>query len=117
MLAALLEHHSLFHRISRNSFLMAEGIDTYPDALTTEALRERAWRVIEPHYLARLAGLVEMFEAARAQELGDHDLAQVARSAVAGGGDAAHRSRSPCSRPDRRRDWPDRVQRPGTPGG
>jgi hypothetical protein len=84
LLAALPEHHSFFRKISRNPFLLAEGIDIYPDALTAEALRERAWRVIEPQYLARLAGLVEMFEAARAQELGDHDLAQVARSAVAG---------------------------------
>jgi hypothetical protein len=84
MLASLEEHHSFFHRISRNPFLMAEGIDTHPDALTIEALRDHAWRVIEPHYLARLAGLVEMFEAAQAQELGDHDLARVARSAVAG---------------------------------
>jgi hypothetical protein len=84
MLAALPEHHSLFHRISRNPFLMAEGIDVYPDALAIDALRGRAWRVVEPEYLARLAALVEMFEAARVQELGDHDLAQVARSTVAG---------------------------------
>ena len=84
MLAALPEHHSFFHRISRNPFLMAEGIDTYPDALTAEALRQRAWQVMEPHYLDRLAGLVEMFEAARTHELGDDDLEKVARSAVMG---------------------------------
>jgi hypothetical protein len=84
MVAALPEHHSIFQRISRNPFLMAAGIDTNPDVLTIETLRDRAWRVVEPHYLARLAGLVATFEAARAQELGDHDLAQVARSAVAG---------------------------------
>lgn len=84
MIAALPEHHSFFRRISNNPFLMDEGIDTYPDALTAEELRDRAWQVIEPHYLARLAGLVETFGAARARELGDDDLAQVARSAVAG---------------------------------
>jgi hypothetical protein len=84
MLAALPEHHSFFRRISNNPFLMDEGIDTHPGALTIEALRDRAWQAVEPRYLVRLAGLVEMFEAARAQELGDHDLAQVARSAVAG---------------------------------
>lgn len=84
LLAALPEHHSFFRRISNNPFLMDEGIDTHPDALTIETLRDRAWQAVEPHYLARLAGLVEMFGAARAQELGDDDLAQVARSAVAG---------------------------------
>jgi release factor family 3 len=84
LLAALPEHISFFRRISNNPFLMEEGIDVHPGALTIEALRDHAWRVIEPHYLARLAALVEMFEASRAQELGDHDLAQVARSTVAG---------------------------------
>jgi hypothetical protein len=84
MIAALPEHHSFFRRISNNPFLMDEGIDTHPDALTIEALRDRAWQAVEPQYLARLAGLIEMFGTARARELGDHDLALVARSAVAG---------------------------------
>ncbi|MGH7933126.1 MAG: hypothetical protein ACREQN_08140 [Candidatus Binataceae bacterium] len=84
MLAALPENHSFFHRISHNPFLMPEGIDTYPDALTTEALRDRAWQVAGPYYLARLAGLVEMFGTARAQGRGDSDLAPTARSAVTG---------------------------------
>jgi hypothetical protein len=84
LLAALPEHISFFRRISNNPFLMDEGIDIHPDVLSIEALRDRAWRVIEPQYLARLAALVEMFGVARARELGDDDLAKVARSAVAG---------------------------------
>jgi len=84
LLAALPEHLNLFRRISRNPFLMKEGIDTHPGALTIEELRTRAWQAVEPHYLTRLAGLIEMFGAARARELGDDDLARVARSAVAG---------------------------------
>lgn len=84
LLAALPEHITLFRRISQNPFLIDGGIDTHPDALTVEELRQRAWRVVEPHYLARLAGLIEMFGAARARELGDADLAVVARNAVAG---------------------------------
>jgi hypothetical protein len=84
LVAALPEHLSLFRRISRNPFLMEEGIDTHPDALTIEDLRARAWQAVEPHYLTRLAGLTEMFGTARARELGDDDLARVARGAVAG---------------------------------
>ena len=61
---------------------MAAGIVPNPDVLTIETLRDRA-RVVEPHYLARLAGLSRRSRR-RAQELVDHDLAQVARSAVAG---------------------------------
>jgi hypothetical protein len=84
LLAALPEHHALFHQVSHNPFLMAEGIDIHPDALALDALRERAWQAIEPRYLARLAGWVEEFGAAQAKGLGSDDLAQVAEAAVAG---------------------------------
>ncbi|MDZ7621929.1 MAG: hypothetical protein U5O69_05870 [Candidatus Competibacteraceae bacterium] len=84
LLAALPEHHALFHQVSHNPFLMAEGIDIHPDALTLDALRERAWQAVEPRYLARLAERVEEFGAAQAKGLGSDDLAQVAEAAVAG---------------------------------
>lgn len=84
LLAALPEHHSLFRRVSHNPFLMGAAIDVYPDALPIQELRLRAWQAVEPHYLARLAGLVEMFGLARSRGLGADDLAQVADSAVAG---------------------------------
>jgi hypothetical protein len=84
LLAALPEHHGLFRRLSRNPFLLGEAIDVHPDALSREMLRERAWRVLEPHYLARLAGLVEMFGAARSRELGTDDLEEVSEGAAAG---------------------------------
>lgn len=84
ILAALPENQSLFRQISRNPFIVADGVTTHPDALSFEALRERAWQVIEPHYLARLAGLTEMFGAARAKGLGDDDLGRIGPNAVAG---------------------------------
>ena len=84
LLVALPEHRALFHRVSHNPFLMGEGIDISPDALSIEALRVRAWSAIEPHYHARLAGLIEMFEVARSRELGTDDLIQAATNAVAG---------------------------------
>ncbi len=84
LLAALPEHHNLFHQVSHNPFLMTEGIDIHPDALPMDALRDRAWRVVEPHYLARLAGLVEQFGVARSKRLGADELAQVAEATVVG---------------------------------
>ncbi|TVR64882.1 MAG: hypothetical protein EA420_04300 [Candidatus Competibacteraceae bacterium] len=84
LLAALPEHHALFHQVSHNPLLMAEGIDIHPDALALDALRERAWQAVEPRYLVRLAGWVEEFGAAQAKGLGSDDLAQVAEAAVAG---------------------------------
>jgi len=52
--------------------------------LSLDALRERAWRAVELHYVARLAGLVEIFGTARARALGSDDLDAIAESAAAG---------------------------------
>lgn len=84
LLAALPEHQAEFRRISRNPFLLPEGVEIHPDALSVDALRQQAWRVIEPHYLARLAGLVEMFEVAKSRELGTEDLEEIAQAAAGG---------------------------------
>lgn len=85
ILAALPEHHHMFHKISANPFLTDESIDIHPDALSSiDELRVRAWQLIEPHYLARLATLVEEFGNAKSEELGDDDIAQIAKSVVGG---------------------------------
>ncbi len=85
ILAALPEHHHLFHSVSHNPFLMRESIESYPDALSSIAeLRQRAWQLMEPYYLARLDTLVEEFGNAKAEELGDDDLVHVAKAVVGG---------------------------------
>jgi len=84
ILATLPEHRELFHLVSHNPFLMVEGIDIHPDALPTDELRQRAWQVIEPHYLERLAALVEEFGRAKAKDLGEEDVVRVAKAVVAG---------------------------------
>jgi hypothetical protein len=84
LLAALPEHHDVFRAVSRNPFLMAEAIDVHPDALSLNALRERAWLLVQPQYLRRLSGLIERFNAARSNGLGADDLAQIAAATAAG---------------------------------
>ena len=85
ILAALPEHHQMLHEVSHNPFLLEGSIDVHPDALSSvDELRQRAWALIEPRYLARLAALVEQFGTARSQGLGDTDLAQVAKAVVGG---------------------------------
>lgn len=84
LLAALPEHHHLFRRVSHNPFLLEQGIDVYPDSVPAQELRERAWRAIEPYYLARLAEMTEAFGAAKGKGLGGDDPARVAEAAVAG---------------------------------
>lgn len=84
ILATLPEHRHMFHQVSPNPFLLVEGIDIHPDALPIDELRQRAWQVFEPHYLARLAALVEEFGRARSQDLGHDELARVARAVAVG---------------------------------
>lgn len=85
ILAALPEHHHLFHNVSHNPFLLQESIDIHPDALSSrDELCKRAWQLMEPRYLARLAALVEEFGNARSQGLGDDELAPIAMAVVGG---------------------------------
>jgi hypothetical protein len=84
MLAALPEHHALFHEVSRNPLLMAEGISIDPMALNAQQLCEQAWKVVEPRAAEQLANRVDAYHVALAQKLGSEDLAEVAQGAIAG---------------------------------
>jgi hypothetical protein len=84
ILAALPEHHHLFHQVSHNPFLLAEGIKVHPDSVAAEELRALAWQVFGSQHEARLAALGGEFEQARSKGLGSDDLAQVAEAAASG---------------------------------
>jgi hypothetical protein len=84
ILAALPEHHALFHGVSRNPFLAAEGIRINPDALSIDQLREKAWRAVEPLYHARVAQFIEEFGSARPRNLAAGDLSDIAVATVSG---------------------------------
>ncbi len=84
ILATLPEHRRLFHQVSHNPFLMEEGIDVFPDVLSVDELRQRAWQVVEPRYLERLDALIEEFGTAKANDLGEEDVMRVAKAVIAG---------------------------------
>lgn len=84
ILAALPQHHHLFRAVSTNPYLMDAAIDVHPDALSIDALRERAWQLVLPHYRQRLAGLVDAFGAANSSGRGADDLGHIAKAAVGG---------------------------------
>lgn len=84
LLAALPEHHHLFRKVSNNPSLLAASIDVNARDLTHDELRERAWSLILPTYLERLAGLVDAFRAADARQQGTSDLSDAARAAAQG---------------------------------
>ncbi|MCD6672397.1 MAG: hypothetical protein LT106_06030 [Burkholderiaceae bacterium] len=84
LLAALPENHHLFRRVSRNPALASAALYSHPDSMPLEALRTRAWELVQPYYLERLDGLVGAFEAARARHLASGDLADIGNAVVAG---------------------------------
>lgn len=84
ILATLPENRELFHRLSHNPQLLADGIDVSVDAVSLDVLRERAWRVVEPFYTSRLKTQLEQFGTARANGLGGETLPSVAEAVVNG---------------------------------
>jgi hypothetical protein len=84
ILAALPEHHHLFHAVSHNPSLVSEGIGFHPDSISIDELRECAWKVFEPLYQARLAALGNDFAVAKSKDLGLDDLALIGEAAAAG---------------------------------
>lgn len=84
ILAALPEHHHLFHEVSHNPLLVSEGIRVSPDALSAEDLRGLAWTAMEPRYQERLGHLRDEFHQARSKGLGSDELAQVAEASASG---------------------------------
>jgi hypothetical protein len=84
LIAALPEYHGVFRKISRNPFLMSDGLKIDPDSVSIDDLRALAWTVIGPRYQDRLTRLVEEFEQSKPRGLvGDH-LGQIAFDAVSG---------------------------------
>jgi len=84
LLAALPEHHHLFRRISRNPMLSDAALDVHPGDLSIEELRERAWQLLLPSYLSRLAAFTDAFHAAKARNAGSDDVAEVAKAVAEG---------------------------------
>ena len=84
ILAALPEYHATFRSISHNTQLVDSGVEMNAEALSADEFRHRAWKVMEPVYLNRLADLVERFGAASTSGRGDDRLPQVSEVAASG---------------------------------
>jgi len=84
VLAALDKHHGLFRKISRNPYLVPEGIRGSYKSLKRSEIAGKAWKVMEPFYLEKIQDLVDDFQDKRASLLGSQDLKQVSLAAVEG---------------------------------
>jgi hypothetical protein len=83
IVVAMTESLEHFRRVSDNPALLADGVRFDPWSLSPERLRQEVWQIVQPHYLQRLAGLVESFQEARSKQLASGDLSDIAQAAVA----------------------------------
>lgn len=84
ILAALPEHHHLFHQVSKNPYLLKEGIAQNPNALSVDELNTKAWQIMEPEYNHQLDKTVNRFQQAKAHGKGSDDIDDIAVAAVEG---------------------------------
>jgi hypothetical protein len=84
ILAALPQHQSLFRSVSHNAFLMEEGIDSDPRTLDADALRDMAWKAVEPHWLRNVDRIVARYEEAASKSLGSDNPFEITEAALAG---------------------------------
>jgi len=84
ILAALPEHHNLFRKVNKNPFLIESGITVNPSSVPPEKLKDLAWEVFEPEYIARIKKMTGKYESAKANDLGSDSIDKVARAAKDG---------------------------------
>lgn len=84
VLAALTEHHSLFHDISKNPLLVDQGVEADPFGMPKDELRRLAWTALEPRRDRIVEEAVERYGAAWAIGLASGDLGELARAASEG---------------------------------
>ena len=84
VLAALPEHHAMFHDVSHNALLLPDAIAGNPDAFSPEELRKKAWEIVEPRYTARLQGFMDEYGAGIPRALASDALADAAMAALGG---------------------------------
>lgn len=80
LLVTLPEHQSLFREITRNSYLLGEGVKVDPESLNKDELQKNVWETLEPLYLEKTKTLVDRFENERAKFTGSDDIAEIARA-------------------------------------
>lgn len=84
ILAALPEHHHLFHKVSKNPYLLKEGVMVNASSLSLEQLNALAWKIMEPEYDMRMNKLINQFEQAKAHGKGSDEIEDIAVAAVEG---------------------------------
>jgi hypothetical protein len=84
ILAALPEHHNLFHHVNKNPLVQKEGILLDTKLISNEKLAEMAWETMQPIYLMKLNQVKEKFLQEKVNSRGSDSLEEVARALASG---------------------------------
>jgi len=84
VLAALPEHHHLFHKVNKNPLLQKDGIMVSTKSMPSEKMAEMAWEIMQQNYLMRLKEIIEKFEQAKGISNASDSLEEVAKAVAAG---------------------------------
>jgi hypothetical protein len=77
ILCAVEEYHEPFHAISKNTYLLEEGIKHDPQHIDVKRIHEEARAIMQPRFLAQVQKLTDQFRAAKAHEKGSDELVPV----------------------------------------
>jgi hypothetical protein len=78
------KHLTEFLSLTKNDFVLKEGIAHSPDHLPNDRLLAEAWKIVEPGYRKELELLKEQFRTAKAHHHGSDELMEVAEAVAAG---------------------------------
>jgi hypothetical protein len=84
LLAALPEHHHLFHKVNKNPSLHKTGIKLSTKFMKGDKMAEMAWEIMQENYLRRLKELAKKFEQAKGIENASDSVEEVAKAVAAG---------------------------------
>jgi len=84
ILAALPEHHHVFHKVSNINTLLTDGILLNPKAVDTDELAIRAWKVMEPYYNGIIETTCDVYHEAKSKGTGSDSISDVAAAAALG---------------------------------
>ena len=84
ILVGLDEHQGEFRKLSKNNYLIEEGIKIAVDSLDKKALHEKVQDVMNKLFEKELQERLDSFSAAHAKDLGSDDLVQIGRAIAEG---------------------------------
>jgi hypothetical protein len=84
ILAALPDHHNLFHKVSGNHLLEKEGINTNPEALSLDELKEKSWDIIKLKYDQKIIETIEAYSNAKAKNWASDNIQQILEACLDG---------------------------------